>query len=276
MKHPLAIAESAKPQPDWLTSLDVTNFEAQSFPAGAMLSEALYYPACGTDGGPVAYLGGLFHAYMYVDYAFEPDELGKTFAEKPFKGYACVAQRALTAEELGASALENIPFLPETHVLRRKGILKARRFFARWCILQRDMELDAAHGPQRLALLFICHDGVRTYYELYRKQGLAPKGLAIIQPGHGFGGNWCNFESMESPLYLAVMLAAERIPQYLLHGGYGASGAYPVAPWREFNVLGDVVKEVRTGSFRIWQASVPLFLARGASRELPMLESMLY
>lgn len=276
MKHPLALAEGAMPQPDWLSSLDVANFASQPFPAEAMLSDALYYPACGTDGGPVAYLGGLFHAYVYVDYAFDPVELAKTLAEQPFKGYKLVAERELTAEELGAAALGHLPFLPETHPLRRLGILKARSFFSRWCILQRHDGLDSSHGPQRLALLFICHDGVRTYYELYRKHGFSPKGLAIIQPGHGFGGNWCNFESMDSPLYFAVMLAAERIPRYLLHGGWVASEAYPIAPWREFNVLGDVVKEVRTGSFKIWEASVPLFWTRGTSRELPMLESLLY
>lgn len=252
MKHALAQEACKHEIPSWLDALDLDAFEHQEFPRESFLTSCLFYPACHTDGGPVSYLGGLFHAFMYVDYEFKLDALKALLAENPFRGYHVAAQRMLRPEELGTDELQYAPMLPKSVGRWRLMQMSDQRFFAYWIVLERDQDHAADHGPQRMTLVFICHDGVRTYYELFRQQGLAPKALAIIQPGHGFGGNWCDFNKVGAPLYMAVMFGTHPKPQYLLHGGVGPSRAYPEAPWPEFTMMGDVVKEVRTGSFRIW------------------------
>ncbi len=84
---------------------------------------------------------------------------------------------------------------------------------------------SAHHGPDRFSLLYICADGVAVFRSLYIQNAIVPKAIAIIQPGHGFGGNWTNFEDHEKVLGRSVLndnLGGG--PEFLLNGGAGGRG----------------------------------------------------
>jgi hypothetical protein len=70
--------------------------------------------------------------------------------------------------------------------------------------------------------VYVGGDGVATYQALYLQQKVAPLVLAIIQPGHGFGLNYTNFEDPQGFLAdTALRMNGDRIPEYLVCGGAG-------------------------------------------------------
>jgi len=100
-----------------------------------------------------------------------------------------------------------------------KGFVKNP--FATWYIFDRNHDRGEDHGPQRFSLVYICADGVATYQALYWQSQTAPKVLAIIQPGAGFGGNYTDFKDPDG-LFAWTVLREERannIPEYLVCGG---------------------------------------------------------
>ncbi|MCY4274203.1 MAG: hypothetical protein OXE41_02235, partial [Gammaproteobacteria bacterium] len=107
----------------------------------------------------------------------------------------------------------------------RKHENDIKPFFCYWAIFQRCANRSAHHGPDRFSLLYICADGVAVFRSLYIQNAIVPKAIAIIQPGHGFGGNWTNFEDHEKVLGRSVLndnLGGG--PEFLLNGGAGGRG----------------------------------------------------
>ena len=81
--------------------------------------------------------------------------------------------------------------------------------FAHWVVYERDTDLSESHGPTRISLLFICGDGALTYQALYLQNRIVPAIMAVIQPGHGFGGNYTNFYSNDKLFYKSVIYRNE-------------------------------------------------------------------
>ena len=102
--------------------------------------------------------------------------------------------------------------------------------FCTWVVLQRLVELPDGHAPNRFSLLFPCADGVAAFQALYVANGRCPSHLAIIQPGHGFRGNYTNFEDSNKIFARSVLESPAGIPGYLLYGGY-VRGAYRRSCW---------------------------------------------
>ena len=221
-----------------LQKINIKNGEIiDKFPLEKLLENSLYYPACGRDGYPVWYAHREIQSFFYVDYGVTQKKIEAslygtghygeniTFRDSDpigFKGYRVIGDKKLTSRELDPTGVVSLTtkkgqmqFVTNMHC--KHNMLKdwIKKPFAKWYILERQPEFDDTHGPELFSFVFICADGVTTYKTLYNFNQIAPKYLAIIQPGDGFGFNWDNFQSEDGQLCKTVFSNTE-IPEALL------------------------------------------------------------
>ena len=204
-----------------LMGLSITGIERNNFPLKDLLEDSLFYPACDIDGGVIKYCNEHFDelgicSYVYADYATGEDRLEEHLND--FRGYHLLASRELTPSDVGADKPVPIPegINPDEY-LRYKEDWKP---FARWTVFERDSYYGEEHGPERFSLLYLGAEGVAAYVGLYLANGITPRAMAIIQPGHGFGLNWTDFTDPEGVLARIVRVGSS-MPEYFFYGGYG-------------------------------------------------------
>jgi hypothetical protein len=212
-----------RPVPEWLAQIDLPEpgaLESCAFPLRDALEHSLYYPAAGIDGRPVQFLGGFIQSFFYVDYGVQERDLEE--AVHGFLGYRVAGRKHLREVDLAPNGWS--PRIPPQCDMSRLEQLRAMGFlkkpFADWYVFDRESHLGKDHGPKRFSLVYICGDGVATYQALYWPNKIAPKVLAIIQPGAGFGGNYTDFRDPEGCLAWTVLQGnGEHVPEYLVYGG---------------------------------------------------------
>jgi hypothetical protein len=103
-------------------------------------------------------------------------------------------------------------------------------------------------------LLYIGGEGVATYQALYWSNKTAPKALAIIQPGTGFGLNWTDFREQGAPLnWVVCNNPAGQQPDILYYGGIGKNYAhFDWDGYQRFRIIQDYYGE--GGEVGVWQA----------------------
>jgi hypothetical protein len=189
------IAEiSASPAPEWLTSAAEP---LGPLPLADLLRDSVYYPACGFDGDPIKFLARNFHSFVYADYGQDRAELIRRLGE--LRGYRLLALRDVDRQEIIPREL-----MPRNGYPRRVAWW-VRPWFATWAIFECLEGFDRDHGPKRFSLPYIRGEGVLRYLALYHHKCAAPAVVALIQPGHRFGGNWTNFESRGDALAYAML-----------------------------------------------------------------------
>lgn len=215
--HPSAwLRGHPEPMPDWLASWSAeATFDAQAFFGG----RTVYYPGSGSDGQPVALFGGSHaaHAFVYVD-AHEPfaslvDDLhgrGRGRYRQAFSGYAPFDRR-----ELSEAALVPWGWSPSPLGLRiGSRVLPDTPPYAHLVVLERDGGLDDAHGPKRLAVLFLGADGHAAFDALYAQPGSPRPPFALVVQDHAFSGNPSAFG--RGGVMEAIATAAGAWPHLLL------------------------------------------------------------
>jgi len=221
----------ANPVPQWLMAVDLSH----PIPIREVLEGSLYYPSSGRDGDPVRYLSGLAHSFVYVDYGVDKEDLLKSISDPKhsFHGYNLLGIRDVPEKELVPEGWRPIPPLPKDGNPGAGHRIEAPPFGI-WAVFEREASLGPDHGPERFSMLFVGGDGVASFQALYMGNRCAPKVVAIIQPGHGFGGNWTNYEDRELILGRSVMEynSSAGVPQYLLFGGWRKDFTKPC--WPEF------------------------------------------
>jgi hypothetical protein len=216
-------------------------------PIREVLTNSVYYPACGFDGAPVKYLGGNFHSFIYVDYGVGRDQFSQNL--DGFLGYRVAATRDVTENELTPQG-----WTPQFGSYAGNPRLRVDVIsppFGVWSIFERTEEYGPEHGPDRFSLLYIGGDGVATFGALYYGNRVAPSVVAVIQPGHGFGGNWTNFEDPNGIFARLVLGNPNGTPEYLLFGGWGDGKYYQQTCWPIYS------KRVRVlhGRLLMWRRS---------------------
>ncbi len=223
----------SKPVPGWLRNLTAESICECVFPLKQILKDSLYYPSSGFDGDPVKYLAGNVHSFIYVDYGHGKDEFEHALEQRGFHGYELVAKRSVTRQELAPRGWKPVlptpddgnPYQSRHH---------ASEPYCVWAVFQRAAEVPADHGPDRFSLLYLCADGVAAFQALYLGNAAVPKVIALIQPGHGFGGNWTDFTDPHQILARSVLGNSRGIPELLLHGGLGGLEGYQMPIWPRF------------------------------------------
>jgi hypothetical protein len=239
------------PVPEWLAELSEHDILNAPFPLSRVLENSLYYPSSGFDGDPVKYLAGNVHSFIYVDYGYSHSDFVDALHHPGFEGYTIVGTRSITEQELtprgwrsrSPGGLDGDP--------SRVGVPKEKPFCS-WSVFQRREDVPASHGPSRFSLLYLYADGVAAFQALYLGNGASPTAIAIIQPGHGFGGNWTNFEDSEQILARSVLENPHGPPQILLYGGLGRRERYRTPCWRRYRDLICFLDKAGGGSIGVW------------------------
>ena len=206
----------------------IENLLTTELPLRMMLENSSYYPACAEDGGVMRYLNRMkpelgIISHIMVDY--HEDRTHLLAALPSIRGYHVHSHRPLAKEELIPNGWQ-CPVLTAEELRKMEGSLCfMKEPFAEWVLLERDADMDAAHGPERMSLIYICGDGAATYHALYCTQQIAPTLVAIIQPGHGFGFNYTNFFDPHALFHRIVAQNPAGMPQWLVFG------PFPEEPW---------------------------------------------
>lgn len=220
-------------QPDWLSNI-VDKELSGPFPLEYVLQSSLYYPASGFDGDPVAYMAGNIFSFVYVNYGRSRDALNNELRERNFLGYSLMGRRGVSKQELIPNGWTPVPPRPgDGDPAQYRDWIQEP--FCDWLIFERDAGRGKDHGPNRFSLLYLCADGVAAFQALYVRNRLRPLGIAIIQPGHGLGGNWTNFTDEQAPLARAVLGNPAGEPDVLLYGGAGGPDSYTAPCWRKYS-----------------------------------------
>ena len=204
------------------------------FPIRLILRDSLYYPCSGFDGKPVKYLAGKILSFVYVDYGYTRNELFAELEGRGFRGYDLVASRSISEPDLAPQGWRLPPLeLHDGYPTKYRDRIKEP--FYEWLLFQRREDFPACHGPSRVSLLYLCADGVAAFYTLYVSNSIAPRIVAVIQPGHGFGMNWTNFEDPRKIFSRSVLGNPGGRPEFLLYGGWGKPHHYGSSCWPDYN-----------------------------------------
>ena len=238
-------------QPTWLSYIDQEHFSAIKFPILELLKNSLYYPSSGFDGDPIKHLYGNIHSFVYVDYGKSSEELELDINKYGFIGFRKIAERAIYEKELAPLGW-SAPKLEVKDGDFSVCLGNRKRFFCRWFVFERKEQITPDSVPQRFSLLYICQDGCIAYKTLFNENSIAPKAIAIIQPGHAFGLNWTDFTDSTSMLYRTVHENSAGSPKLLLSGGYGPKKWYRQPCWNSFPKLVKFVNKGSNGNIGIW------------------------
>lgn len=148
-----------------------------------------------------------------------------------FLGYDIAGMRYIARHELAPNRWR--PSLPTKADFTaacpdsiRENLINIKPFCV-WSVLQRREEYPDSHGPSRFSFLYICADGVAAFQALYIANHAFPKAVAIIQPGHGFGGNWTNFGDPDQIFARTVLGNPWGQPELLMLGGCSWRARWP-------------------------------------------------
>ena len=204
--------------PGWLQA-DPVSFNRSDF----FNSRTLYYPGYGDDGHPVSLCNRshAVHAFVYVDYGVDHKTIsGRVHnPNEGFRGYEVVYEEEVTEDTLrpgGWKQHVNPADLPDD---RYRFVDKLFKPFAWFVVLQRDEEYDDAHGPKRIAGLFIGGDGHATYDALYCQDDGTPAPFLVVIQDHGFARNYSKFG--RGGILERIARQCEQLPQWLLVGEGG-------------------------------------------------------
>lgn len=217
--------------PGWLRA-DPVAFNRDNF----FNSRTLYYPGSGDDGHPVSLCARSHaaHAFVYVDFGVDRQTISKRVQdpEKGFRGYSIINSpgEKLTKNTLdrGVSIKWHVDpsNLPRARERYRSLDIEP---FAWFVVLQRDKEYDDAHGPERIAGLFIGADGHATYDALYCQGDGTPEPFMIVVQDHGFGGDYDRFG--RNGILERIARECGQLPQWLLVGDN-------TGPWKDYKECG--------------------------------------
>ncbi len=239
-----------KEMPSWLKT------DSFSFDAETVLRDSLYYPASGTDVQPVKWFMGNVYSFVYIDYGVSRGALHSELFSRGFRGYCQIHREPVTQQQLTPRGW-SVKIEPDLDYEEKRPDFFRKDMahpFCEWYIFERKNNFDDSHNPERFSLLFLCADGVASYQSLYLSNGLVPLILAIIQPGHGFGGNWTNFTDRKAILAKSVF-HSNILPQYVVNGGMGDFDRHYSRPmWPEYGTLLER-KELLDGWAGIWARS---------------------
>ncbi len=222
----------SQPVPQYL--LDCFNDPASPrFELPELLKDSLYYPACGLNGTPIKHLSGFVHSFVYADYWIsEEDYLRDLYQGTALLGYRCMHERSLETHDIVPTGWRP-PILPPRDKWERLQRQESRaKPFGRWSLWQRLPDFSTDHGPECLSLLFFGGEMSALYQGLYNRLEIAPKVIALIQPG-AIGGEWERPVSPDSFFKQVVNANSAGLPQYLLRGRYD-HGHSTTSEWPEF------------------------------------------
>lgn len=217
-------------------------------PLESILTDSLYYPACGLNGTPIKHFSGFIHSFVYADYGIGPNQyLSNIHMRNGIRGYLPVVQKRLKREDVVPMGWTP-QILPQRRDWGRLRMRERRASpFGHWSIWERTSAFGDDHGPKYFSLLYFCGEMSAVYQGLYIRLGIAPKVIALIQPGV-MGGEWENPVADDSFFKQVVNSHPAGLPQYLLRGSYN-HGGNTLSKWPEFQ---NTFRTIHERSATLW------------------------
>jgi len=228
--------------PRWLIDIDGDPQKAMrlKLPLNEILKDSLYYPACGLDKTPIKYFSRSIFSFVYADHAISGEDFLTNFegqgAGEGLKGYRVIFQRKVFKEELVPEGWK--PNLP-SQIVQAKRLFKKRQdyqLWGHWSVWERNPGMD--FGATMLSVLYLCGEASTVYQGLYSLRDIAPRILALIQPGGGIssigGRDWEKIDADDSFFKANVMENSSGKPELLLYGGIGDPRHYEAPCWAEY------------------------------------------
>ena len=218
--------------PAWLQAAG-ENPQHAEFNLVDLLTDSLYYPACGLNGTPIKHFSGFIHSFVYADYWIDKAQyLSDIRAPDGVTGYKAVLERDLVTADIVPTGWtpKLLPSREKWESLQRRQ--SHAKPFGQWTIWKRQPQFGSEHGPLYFSLLYFCGEMSALYQGLYMRLNIAPKVIALIQPG-AMGGEWERPVSADSFFKQVVDANPAGLPRYLLRGSYH-HGGINTSEWLEF------------------------------------------
>lgn len=243
------------PEPNFLTPITAGNIVSEPFPLAAILKNSLYYPSSGFDTDPVTHLAGGILNFIYADYGRSREEFLSALERPGFHGHVLVAARQVAIQELAPAGWEPMnPVTLEGDPEEYSRIIEEP--FCCWVVFEKRTGPVHSRGGARFSLLYLCAEGVSAFQGLFRANRAAPKAVAVIQPGHGLGFNWTNFEDPLGILARSVLENPAGGPEFLLFGGLGRGDRFDEPCWPDYCENVCFLPKSSGGRIGIWARSL--------------------
>jgi hypothetical protein len=243
------------PKPKWLLDA-IGKGGAAECHLEALLEGSLYYPACGLDGTPLKYLAGNIRSFVYADYEMTKaaylDNINCKGKGCGFLGYHSVLQREIVRADIVPLGWRPSVVPSGRFAERVRKRESGAQPFGHWSVWVRDCDSKADPRADAFSLLYLAGEMSAVYQGLYSRLGIAPKVLAIIQPGT-MGGEWEAAAHDGSFFKSVVGSNPAGMPQYLLNGGYGPSELYASPCWSDYQC--SCLARLPERSTRLWEVS---------------------
>lgn len=192
----------------------------ESFPIREFLEDSAFYPAAGTDFWPVLALAEHCRTFVYADYCVSVEDAAAALQRLHPHSLRDVTREALLEgcpwqAPARPECDRAFPYVPPYALVARfkVGSEDGRRYAGGISFLFPD---PRGLHEREVELLYLGGEGVATYEALYGGHRIAPKVLAILRPGTGFGFNWTDFRATGDPLEMAVTANRGGLPKGLL------------------------------------------------------------
>lgn len=176
-----------------------------------------YYPGSRFDGNLITVVNKAqaAHVFLYVDYGVTREELD-AHLESPhcMSGYHIVGQTEYALEDFN----DVCHYLPPEKA-NRIGMFDSQKIkpYCLMTVFERNEDKDDGWGSKRFVLLFLCADGIATYYHLFVEGSVNAPWIFMLQD-HGFGGNYDKFG--KGGLLDQIISRSHERPKYVICDEY--------------------------------------------------------
>ena len=218
-------------RPNWLQKI-LDGKIPSKLPLKGILRDSLFYAGSGLNGTPIKFLTGNVLSFVYVDIKISRESFLHDLMWNPPLGYDLIYAREVNGADLKIPADVGIPFQITPEEFFKLAMLQGiGKSFGHWSIWHNR------ENGMAFSLLFLGAEFCLIFQTLYLKNKIAPKYLAIIQPGRADGiMGWERFQDDCSHFHELVMNNPAGAPEFLVSGNAWDRPHNPQAPyWSEYD-----------------------------------------
>lgn len=246
-----------------IDQINEQNFN-DSFDLKDLLIDSVFYPASGIDGKNIEYLSDKANSFVHVDYSTQRHIVEEAMRTNFTRvGYRVVGLNHISKRELTPNGFNFRGFQLNDHERERLKMDFIRRNFnhenfepfALWAVYELDETLTHKMEGKinRFSLLHIGGEACATFEAIYTNNRINPFGVAIINPGEGYGDNWTLFTDPNFRLYKMLLNNSthnnQQMPKYILTN----LGYTDVCFWPNYNQV-DTYNNHEGNQYRLFQS----------------------
>lgn len=186
-----------------------------------LLRESVFYPCSGLDSAPTVFLLRKgFTSFVYADYSITKESFRDICRKSWFFGYTAKRIKFLKTDTIFGESWNTIRL--QNHNLFENLYYEWSEPFIAIVNFERAACMKKDFGPDKFTLMFVRCEAITTFLSLYTKRDIAPKCLAYIRSGIGFGGNYKEF-----PLLLdqSIRNNPGGYPEFMLYDRLATGGS---------------------------------------------------